>query len=227
MKYYRLKNSTDLKLIGKFPQSWEVKAIGDIQKDIITGDGFINFKFKLPEIILDKKAQPTSYISVVAFSKGFLALENSFAEFLKQYTGNIQTWDLEVYHKHHTLNTFCLFYLSKTSQKQTVNFEQSQFYLGKHGDRLFNAKVLEINNYDEYLQKVSMYRGGTYFIKPSKLVLDFSNCKEHLIRNINILYGSGYFVSEDLKRLIEQKGFTGLEFQEIKEYHKNIEAVFD
>ncbi|QMU62996.1 MAG: hypothetical protein GKR88_01065 [Flavobacteriaceae bacterium] len=54
MKYYKLTFSSNVKEVGKIPQSEEC-LMGDIQQDFIPWEGKIDFDFKLPEPNLEKK----------------------------------------------------------------------------------------------------------------------------------------------------------------------------
>tara|TARA_R110001583_G_scaffold60219_10_gene179040 strand:- start:938 stop:1618 length:681 start_codon:yes stop_codon:yes gene_type:complete len=226
MKYYKLTHSIDRKIIGVFPQSEEC-FVGDIQKDFIPWEGPIDFDFKLPEPILEKKSKQTSYVRVVAISVRFLVVDNEFLNFLKNYNiGNYQKWKIKTWQNEELIKKYNLFILNDTKQSEYIDFEKSDFLIGKLGDWKDRStrRPISIKNYDEYIYKKEKLGKESLMLLHDKVTLDLKGVNVDMFRIVNAPLG-GYYVSERLKNAIEENGFTGMEFKEVGELDK-VEVIY-
>jgi len=218
MKYYILSFTTNYKEVGKFPQSIEC-LMGDVQKDFIPWERKIDFDFKLPEPILEKKSKQTSYINVVAIPSFFLVIDDDLLNFLRDFKiGNYQNWKINTWQDKQIIEKYNLFLLNDTKQVEYIDFKKSEFY-SKNIDDWDNSGVQKTNyveNYNEYISLVEMLRKDKLMIYRSKITLNLRNAKEDLFRVVGV-HPEGYFVSEKLKNSIENNGFTGMEFKEVSD----------
>lgn len=231
MKYYKLELALEEKIIGKYPQSTEVKNLADINKMYNYGwEGPIKNLPAIPMPILNSKAKPTTFLSIHINKLIFLVVKNCFVDFLATFNvGNFQFWSIEVEHSNKVLREYVLFHLSNPSQEELVNFEDSQFLIGKLGDWKDpnTREPVKVTNYYQYCNLIEVLKESedNLQIRCNKLILNLSNIKKDIFRLSNIPFGNGYYVSERLKSAIENEHFTGLKFKEIEKYNKYINTV--
>ena len=142
--------------------------------------------------------------------------------------GEFQIWDMKVHQKNKIITDYKLFHASYPSQEKYVDYGNSEFYLGSFKDFKWNGEDIKILDYKSYLNTKEILEIERRFLKVRKLVFNFKNAKEDLIRITNtttILNGSGYYVSEKLKKAILEEGYTGMSFKEIDE-NKKIEVIY-
>lgn len=227
MKYYKLTFSSNIKEVGKIPQSEEC-LIGDIQQDFIPWQGKIDFDFKLPEPNLENKSKQTSYINVVAIPSFFIVIDDEFLNFLRVFNiGNYQDWKISTWlNKKEIIDKYNLFLLNDTKQSKYINFSKSEFYSKKLGDWNNSSiqKPFFVKNYDEYVSVKEKLRKDKLMLLHRKVTLDLSDVTEDMFRIINAPFG-GYFVSEKLKIAIEENNFTGMECTEISKLDK-VEVIY-
>jgi len=77
------------------------------------------------------------------------------------------------------------------------------------------------------LSTVEILKSQKLFLKCREHVFNFKNSTEDLLRinDTRMVGAKGYFVSERLKKDIEELGFTGMTFQEI-DSRKNIKVFY-
>lgn len=227
MKYYLFFHiGANRKEIGINPQSTE-GYFGDIQKDIIPIEGRIDFDFELPIPKLDKKANPTTMLSVVMIPPWFIIVKKHFIEFLKEFNiGCFQQWPIDVNFEGSKLKDYCLFYLPMTKQAEYIDFNQSQFYIGKYSDYQYVGDKMVINDYNNYINIKEVLEGEMdKCLKHRRIVIDLRDANEDMFRIINAPAG-GYYVSDRLKKAIEKNGFTGMTFKEVSEADKRIKVIY-
>ncbi|WP_066225024.1 hypothetical protein [Formosa haliotis] len=227
MKYYLLTFSSNVKEVGKIPQSEEC-LIGDIQQDFIPWEGVINFGFKLPEPNLEKKSKQTSYLNVVAIPSFFLVIDDELLNFLRGFKiCNYQDWKINTWlNKKEITKKYNLFLLNDTKQSKYIDFKKSEFYSKKLGDWNNSSiqKSVFVKDYDEYIFVKEKLRKDKLMLLHKNVTLDLSKTKVDLFRIVNAPPG-GYFVSEKLKNAIAENGFTGMEFTEVSELNK-VEVIY-
>ena len=231
MKYYWLTNNIDPKIIGKYDQS--ESAYNAPQLYDIGQNGEITENFIVPEPYVHPKAKLTSYLSSVPISNvKFLILKKEFIIFLKKFKiHEFQTWDMRVHHKEKVINDYCLFHLGYTSQKKYVDYKNSEFYIGNVKDFKWIGETIKVSDYENFLSTREVLRTQKLMLKGNKLILNFKEANEDLIRITDtppIVGSKGYYISERLKNAIEKNGFTGMTFKEIEEIdnRKRIEVIY-
>jgi hypothetical protein len=226
MKYFILEyNALNIKETGTQFQSID-GIVGDIQQDFIPFEGKINFPFKLPEPFLQKKAKPTTLLHVAMVAGLFWVFKKHFVEFLKSYNiGEFQTWDLKVHQNGNIFNDYKLFRLSETYQRKVIDFENSDFYIGNFINYDFIGEQVIIHNYEDFLMKRNELSLKNMLIKHKKINLNLTNINLDFFRIANTP-ASGYYVSENLKNIIEKERFTGFLFKEIEEMDKRIKVIY-
>lgn len=227
MKYYKLNLSSDLKMVGKIPQSEKGVTIGDIQQDFMPWQGKIDFDFNLPEPILEKKAELVSILDVAFMRPWFLVIDDKLLEFLKNFNlGNHQNWKIKTWQNNQLIEKYNLFFLNDTKQSEYIDYKKSSFYSKKLGDWDNSSiqKPVFVENYDEYVSEKELLRKDKLMLLHSKVTLDLSKATEDMFRIINAPLG-GYFISEKLKNAIQEHGSTGMEFTEVSTLDK-VEVVY-
>ena len=159
-----------------------------------------------------------------------MVLKNDFIDYLEAFEiQDHQRWNITVHQKNEKLTDYSLFYCPKTYERIIVDFSKSVFMITD--GVLFPKKRKEemaFQGFEEYIGKrKEVISTKSLYLHPQKLVLDFRNCKEDLMRLHNMpMTGTGYYLSERLKNAIEEKGFTGMAFKEISEMDKRIEVIY-
>lgn len=223
MKYYKLTTSSNIKEVGKIPQS-ETGNHGDIQQDFMPWEGVIDFDFKLPEPVLEKKAKTVSFLDVAFIRSTFLVIDDNLSSLFKNFNlGNYQEWKINTWQNKQLINKYNLFLLNDTKQSEYINYSKSEFYSKKLGDWNNSSiqKPVFVKNYDEYVFEKEKLRKDKLMLLHKNVTLDLSKTNEDMFRIINAPPG-GYFVSEKLKNAIEENGFTGMEFTEVSKLDKVI-----
>lgn len=226
MKYFQLNHSIKQKEVGKFPQVETFEVYGNIRGYIEPGE--ITGNKELPEPNLVSKAKLTTFLSGVINPNNFLVFKKYFIDFLKDYDfGEYQSWILNVRKNGELIRDYSLFYLMNDSQDKYVDFEGSEFLVGKLGDwkDTSSRKPVKVKNYREYLNLIDVLKNSNdkSDIRCDKLVLNLSSANEDLFRLSRMPYfGDGYYVSERLKNDIDNQGFTGISFKEIHEVDRRM-----
>ncbi len=227
MKYSKLEyNSLNIEETGTQFQSIEGK-FGDIQNENLPFDSKIDLKFNLPEPFLKSKAKLTSFINVVFIPSWFMVINDDLKNLLILHTKFSQFWKINLIQKRKIITNYNLFYISQTREQEIINFDKSNFYIGKYGDMDYKGddiKILDFKNYLINKNKIENSNNNLY-LKHSKIVLDFSKEKADIIRIINFPFG-GYYVSEKLRNAIEKERFTGMVFKEIEEVSDKIDIIY-
>jgi hypothetical protein len=257
MKYYKITNSHDLKIIGKYPQN---ASGGKIGENINAGEGNygpIDFKGPITSIFpFHNKAKRTDYIGNSSGSIK-MTISPDFYIFLKKYLPEHQVWDIQYSNDVYKMDWKKMDYVVKEGVLQElypykvlhisypnldfINFEKSEFFLENREKYLEiignkemmkslyskkNKKIIKIKSEKEYetlfkgLRK--QQKADKEAIIVNKLVLNDIN--EDIFRILSKVNNtSSYYVSENLKDKIQEKGFTGIDFLPLEEINKNIE----
>ena len=224
MKYYKLTFSSNIKEVGKIPQS-EEGSFGDIKQDFIPWEGIIDVNFKLPEPNLEKKAKQTSLIHVAFIRSTFLVIDDQFLALLAEFNiGNYQDWKIQTWQNKQLLNKYNLFILNDTKQDKYIDFLQSEFYIRSYSSSSFEKETVTLRNYNEYVTEKERLRKDNLLLLSKNVTLDLREAKEDMFRLVNAPPG-GYFVSEKLKDAIQKNGFNGMSFEEVSEL-KNIIVMY-
>lgn len=230
MSYYKLRNTIDIKQIGKYPQSVLPKSIGNIREL-----GYDNKRINnllLPEPVLHAKAKLTTYLQIdIIDSFRFLVIQNRFLNLLKEYElGPYQSWTLNIEHNDSIVKDYSLFYLVNMIEDSLIDFSKSELLIGKLGDWKDPSirKKIKVDDYQHYYNLLEVLKESkdNSEIRYDKLVFDLSKTKLDMFRLGNNSLLLGYFVSERLKNAIEAESFTGLEFIRIEDIDERVEIVY-
>lgn len=221
MKYYRLTFSIDNNEIGCFPQSETAENYNFLQSNMSI--------LKINPIpILRKKAILTSLLLSAPITIPKLIIDDNLLSFLKSFLTNdeYQSSKIKVKKGNAFFYNYNLFMLLKNSDEIIVNFEKSLFFEGSNTNWQQEGNVIKINNYQDYLDNLKREGNSDYYLKTRLLFLNFSNLKNDIIYIGKISLIGGYFISENLKKLIEEKKFSGFSFQEIEEIDNRIKVIY-
>ena len=214
MRYFKIEHSTNLKVIGEFPQVNKgiFKSKWDSPNSILIvhNEKVDNSNVEIPDLILNQGANLTDVLSVVfvdfklIVSKEFKMLIES-----KNYSG-VEYFKTTVYTKE--TKTYEYWFLNPFAfRNYYINF-QSSFIKEINKSATTYIKVANQAELDTLcLQGRREHK--TYSI--SKLSLFTQNINEDFFLLSGVSGGVGYYVSENLKCEIENLEITGIEFLEI------------
>jgi hypothetical protein len=216
MKYYKINESINVKEIGNnWPQIEEAEYTCDPFEDeeFIGNIGFkkVDFKPKLPLGKLHKKAQLTDLLSAVpiGFNKR-LVISDKLKNIIPD-KGNYQLFSTKI--KLNKNNIINYWFLNPINfDYDNIDFLKSEYYLIT--DYFSNGEKLNIKSKDELLEESRRIDnlGYPYQLKIEKVVLNNKNNNDFIIIN-NTQGGISYFVSENLKKIIETEKITGIKFE--------------
>ncbi len=237
MKYYWLTNSLKIKEIGRYPQSILPVSLGNIDD---FGDGnpidlenpIDDRTIELPEPVLHSRAKASTFLGIDTINfTVFLVIKNYFLLFLKEYNiPEYQVWNINVHQSKEIIKEYCLFRLSFSDDEKYIDYVNSEFLIGKLGDWEDPSirEPVKVNNFQNYKSLIDTLQASEddSQIRCDKLVLNLSKIKVDMFRLIKNPICMGYFVSETLKKAIEEKHYTGMEFKEIEELDDRIEITY-
>lgn len=218
MNFYKVKDSTNLKSVGTFPQvETGIYPIMDNNPNFI-GNNFlkkIDFQAELSIPILSKKAKLTDLIScsIMGFSNSLL-ISTKLKFILEKYvTNSVQFFEAPIMYKESKVSGYWITHPYKYNY-EAINYTKCII----RRQNLFDytqKEAIQINSAEEFECLISE-RNKEIFWSYSfeKLVLQ-SNIPE-LIFLIGI-QGLGYCVSEKVKQEIESAGCTGIEFEPVEQ----------
>lgn len=227
MKYFWIQHSANLKEVGVFPQCTDAKYFTEIQKFGLGYFDKISKPFLLPEPILRNNAKQTDLLYVVPVSSPvFLVISDDLIDsIIPNIFGLYQKWKLSAYFKGEIITKYNLFHLSNPSQKQIIDFKNSEFI--QKNNKTKEEKSVNFSNYRDYHNRWedSIYTNGSILIK--SLTIDLRDMENDIFRIIGLNFmGIGYYVSEKLKNKFENKGFTGIQFTPIDEIDPRIKVIY-
>ena len=96
MNYFQLTHiGANRRETGVSPQCTDSICIGDIQKIRVPSQGKIHDAFALPVPRLEKRARPSTMLSVVAVPTHFLVVKSHFIDFLEGFkVPGFQKWNI-------------------------------------------------------------------------------------------------------------------------------------
>ncbi len=219
MKFYRIRISLDLKVVGTYPQvETGIYPIMDNNSNFI-GNNYLKKIDFIPELsipILKKKSKKTDLIGVgiMGFTNALLISEK-LQQILEKYgTDNIQFFEAPIKHKDIQEIGYWIVHPYK------VNYElvdYSNCIIKRQN--LFNYKQTEyigINSSEEFKNLLVEQNGGiiwSYLIEKLALLQVY---QDFFILG-GVSSGIGYYVSEHLKNEIEEAGCTGIEFEPVEQ----------
>ena len=232
MKYYIFHGSIDNKVVGKYPQSEEVKVYGNLH-ELPLNQPIKEDKLIMQEPILLKKAKLTSYLDITAILRNrYMVINDNLMNFLAKFAISEYTkWPIKIHQADNVISNYKLFHISYPSDEMIVDYKNSEFLVGKLGDWRDPSirKPVKVDSYAGYLnlRNELRNRSDNSEIRCNKLIIDFTKTDFDLLRLANVPFGARYYISEKLKDAIEKEGFTGFDFKEIEYDNKNIYPIWE
>lgn len=220
MKFYCLRNSIDVKIIGHDPQVVDIKYRCDLWDEprFIEHTHFkqITFDPITANAILHPKAAVTDLISVVGM--GF-TLKPLISGKLKNILNNnrdsgLQFFSSPVIYRNISLEDYWTLNFFETNMEY-IDFGKSNVIISKRriggGTHQSSIKIHDLSHFKRLLEEDNL-EGKLYV---NKIVLNNLVSRDFfLLRNVE--GGAKYVVSEKLKYEMEDVGCTGIEFQPIE-----------
>ena len=215
MEFYFLRDTSDTKIIGKFPQL-EKMFDGFHGQHIFEAWGLFNSRTSVPMkavkgFEIKYHAKMTDWISFVQVGFGAaLISERLYDLFLSFKSMPFIAVDAEVNHRNKAY-AYKFLYFTETYE-QFIDFNKSRFYVG----RLNWEKNIEIKSLSAYqmaqesLEQEIAKTGKISRVKILELHIDPDLADKDLFK---LPFLTQYIVSERLKAAIETNGITGLIFE--------------
>jgi hypothetical protein len=215
MKYYKLSTiGVDRAIVGISPQTTTGNH-GEISLGKIPYEGEIDFEFKLPVVILEDNAKLTSLISSTWIPYSFLLVDDELLSYLINLkVGKYQTWKIKVIQSGIIYENYNLFTLNFPKDNEYINFKKCDYYQGNLKDYKYVGKSIDITSYDNFKNTFEVVRKSGYWLKPRKIHVNLKNAVEDIFRLV-IDPVSSYYVSEKVRKEMEELKFTGFVFKEV------------
>ncbi len=220
MTYFKFKESTKLKVIGrKFPQIETYESGYDFNAEysishLNNEEGWKNRKIKTPTFILNKSAKKTDVISSIGLPKFSFIWSEEFYSFLKALKlPEHLVFPLKIQHKEEYLSNYILIHICYPSES-SIDFTKSKLCVAERLDKKYDIKINSLSHY--YLEK-KKYESKSIF--DPKIHIEKFVVKENAaydLFGIGELF-RGIYINNSLKRAIQKKGFTGMDFIPIED----------
>jgi len=207
---YQIKTSLNSKEIGKYPQSEDSVILTTTDDPLFTD----NLRWRkvdrylAPKPILMKKAKLTDLISAVRGTSLRLVISDKLKTILEKYSGSMQYFYTSVIYKGEEIedywltNPFEFDYDAVDYTKSIVTLRERTTWVDKP------VIVKSADEFEELVEKIeetnlAPHIRPVHFLPPVKdfFVLSY------------VRGGIGYYVSEKLKKEIEDAGCTGIRFR--------------
>jgi hypothetical protein len=222
MQYFKLRNSLNSKIIGKYFQSSDAKHncnVWDEPKFIEhTNLKEITFEPIVSNAIIAPKAKVTDLISSssIGFSRKLL-ISGKFKHVLQENVHDgIQFFQAPIIYKGDIMNDYWLVnaYPAKTDK---LDFEKSLIIARKRKEGGGTYVVEEkVSSFSEFIEKSEFYWNNKIGQLLIRTMVFQDNVTDNFMTIDNTEGGVAYVVSEGLKQKIEDAGCTGIEFQHVE-----------
>lgn len=218
MKYYIIRESLDLKVVGKYPQSIDAKHnchVWDEPKFIEHQElKPINFDPIISNAILHKKAKITDLISPpgMGFTRKLL-ISGKIKSIIQKNVNDkdVQFFNSPVFYENNIINDYWILYCTKPSPefidvtKSTIKIRKRKLEGGTFLEEIFfeNYPIFEFYLFENNLEG-KLFFSNIHFL---------DNVENNFFALRYVEGGIQYFASEKLKQEIEESGCTGIEFQ--------------
>ena len=218
MKYYLLRESTDLKITGHFPQSIDAKHNCHVwdEPNFIEHHELIPIDFEpiVSNAILHNKAKLTDIISTsgIGFTRKLL-VSNKLKSIIQDSADklDVQFFKSHILYKEQIIDDYWIVYCNK-SFSEFINLHKSTVKIRKRkpegGTYLENIFFENYYSFEHYMIENKL-EGKLFF---SNIYLS-DNIENDFFALKNVEGGIKYVVSEKLKQKIERAGCIGVEFQ--------------
>jgi len=216
MSYYVIRESSDTKKLGHYPQIKEIKHNCHVWDEprFIEHHELVEIDFEpiISNAVLYSKTNLTDLISGggMGFTKKLLVSEKLKKLLMNQSKIKLQFFESPLIQNSQYIYKYFILNVTNANMEY-IDFKNSEIYLM---DGLFDdIKRLNINNYDEFLKEID-------FVEDTGWPLNLRIKKFEITENSSDFFalkyvegGIMYVVSERLKQAIENAGCTGIEFQ--------------
>ncbi|MGV3461302.1 MAG: imm11 family protein [Flavobacterium sp.] len=219
MQFYSIKESLNIKIIGKYTQSEKAKYNCDVWHEPKFIEHIhqqkIDFEPIVANAILSPKAMLTDLISVVGM--GFtrkLLMSDKLKGILEEFGSDIQFFRDPLFYKGDVYENYWILNAHNV-RMDFIDYQKSEVYLTEN---VFNmVRKLTLNSYKDFLEnkkaiETEGYPKGIY-VERIKILPNVDN---DFFTLINVEGGVKYVVSEKLKTEIESAGCSGIEFQPVE-----------
>jgi hypothetical protein len=215
MKYFKIDYTTDLKVIGDFPQIQTFIKGYDSNRDnscsrigrYISEIPTIPFDFDGLE--LAKSAKLTDYISASYLSilSGLLITKVLYDFLGKLRVVNYLRYPVKIYSGGELITDEYTWLHYSRSYPEFIDFEKSEFYLD-HPE--VNYKKLSLKTYESFLEEKAH---SNYIIESKRLVLKKGLASQLDVIRLGVIKGASY-VTEVVKDEMCDRGFTGIVYEQ-------------
>ena len=205
MQYFSFNHSLDPKIIGKYPQSVNVKQM------VITG-------IKARDIIvLEKKAKVTDLINVIFLEYSYKRVISGKLKDIVEKKQKLNFEEVVLFSGTTEIEDYWALSHQHNIHMEYVDYTKSEILLRKRKPEGGTYTVKEeVSSEEEFYFKRDHYRKnkmGLLYI--SKIALH-AHIKDDFFLLKDVEGGTKYIVSETLKEEIEKSGCSGMEFQPIE-----------
>ncbi|MGL2993578.1 imm11 family protein [Flavobacterium sp. TSSA_36] len=220
MRYFRIEESLNRKIMGHLPQTKDVIHHCDVWETptFIDNIGYnkIDYTPIVSNLILFPKAKTTDLLD--GGGMGFFlkfVMSNKLKSILEKYSENrFQFFECPIFHKGIEYKNYYIINPYKIDM-EFIDYGNSKYrYKKRDSEGNRNLTEIRFENFQDFQDFLKILNPMDEFtIKNIALI---SSLEEHFFALENVEGGRGYFVSENLKNEIEVAGCTGIEFQPIE-----------
>ncbi|MDL2141949.1 hypothetical protein QQY79_05415 [Flavobacterium tructae] len=227
MKYYAIRGTSDRKILGHYPQVKNIIYNCDVWDNPLFIGQFHYEKINIIPIVanpvLFSKSKLTDLIntmSAIGFSSKEL-ISGKLKSILENYITQVQFFQCSIFKDEAEHSDYWLLNIYKFNHEY-IDFENSIIYYEKNYRNPYTQEFshsekgeLQVKNLQEFMMYIEQAKttidSPIDLIEIKKLALK-QNIQDDFFA---LKYGSGdtYFISEKLKKEIEDAGCTGLEFK--------------
>ena len=213
MKYYRIVESTNIEVVGKFPQRGKMYSELPInnKKHLFTHPVFtrLSADIYIPRFKLRNEAKMTDMLSP-AIENDFI-ISNTLKSILQEEAGqDYQFIPIEIYDGSKKME----YYLLRPVELQPdyIDFEKTEILIidKKTGEEKKNIKV---KDKDQLTVLIKETKFPNIIQIPRPVILD--SCTSNLFSLRNIYNGYACFISAQLKSKLENEKISGVQFMEL------------
>ena|SRR3989344_8685466 len=215
VSFYYIENSTELKVVGNYPQIIDYEERKKINSNSISNDEFAKYKGRncdftpnLDTYILHSKAKLTDYVSCALCPGGDMLISKKFSSLINKHKfAGIQVFNSSVKQLSEAPITFDLIHFNYCLE------DKINFFLTEYNYNIYpELKNGSIKDYPEYLnfRKIIDKRG---MLRATKLVLnsDFDTTLDFFVLS---WLDQRIYISEKLKNSLAESKITGVEIKQ-------------
>lgn len=214
MHYYRIVESTDLKIIGVFPQRGEMSSglhIDDANH-LFNQPEFkrIDSNVHIPAFKLRTKAKNTDMISL-SINFDFIISEKFHSILNSEVQNDVQFVPMQIFYQSKPLPYYLLHFLD--SKYDCIDFEKTDINIMK--DIWTEDKKIRVADVGMFLELTAETKMPYSVRIKNPVFLD--SCSSSIVCIKYVYSGFGCFVSKSLREKLEEEKCTGIRFMELNE----------